>query len=90
MFLCILPVSTSIYLPFRNTEGTAKRVETHKEGQRSLAKAGRTIYPTMGFLKARHYRSIVLLASVTSCKLRLERDDVVIISPCTVIITFAS
>ena len=53
MFLCILPVSTSIYLPFRNTEGTAKRVETHKEGQRPLAKAGRTIYPTMGFLKAR-------------------------------------
>ena len=34
MFLCILPVSTSIYLPFRNTEGTAKRVETHKEGVR--------------------------------------------------------
>ena len=34
MFLCIFPVSTSIYLPFRNTEGTAKRVETHKEGVR--------------------------------------------------------
>ena len=58
----------------------------------SLAKAGRTIYPTMGFLKAGPLKinGVVLLASVTSCKLSLESDDVVIISPFKVIMTFAS
>ena len=33
---------------------------------------------------------MVLLASVTSCKLSVESDDVVIISPFKVIMTFAS
>ena len=48
----------------------------------SLAKAGRTIYPTMGSLKARplQINNVACVSHLLQVK-RLERDDVVLFLP---------